>query len=105
MFDDPPFTYACGTDGAKRIKGLLYTGREACLIYPIAERLRELTLEIDLAVEKSGGEGFGSANGQYLELFVNYNHETQSGTTGVGNRFLILGLHAAFHSFQNSRKD
>ena len=39
-----------------------------------------MTLDIDLAVEKSSGEGFGSANGQYLELFVNYDHETQSGT-------------------------
>lgn len=77
--DDRPFTYTYGTDGAKGIRGLLYTGRGGCFIYPIAEALHEFTLDIDLAVEKSSGEGFGSANGQYLELFVNYDHETQSG--------------------------
>lgn len=77
---DQPFTYTYGTDGAKGTRGLLYTGRGACFIYPIAEVLQGLTLDIDLAVEKSSGEGFGSANGQYLELFVNYDHETQSGT-------------------------
>lgn len=78
--DDRPFTYAYGTDGAKGIQGLLYTGRGACFIYPVAEALRGLELGIDLAVEKSSGEGFGSANGQYLELFVNYDHGTRSGT-------------------------
>lgn len=77
--DDKPFTYTYGTDNAKGIRGLLYTGRGACFIYPIAEILQGLTLDIDLAVEKSSGEGFGSANGQYLELFVDYDHETQSG--------------------------
>ena len=78
--DDQPFTYAYGTDGAKGIKGLLYTGRGGCFVYPIKESVHGMLLDIDLAVEKISGEGFGSANGQYLELFVNYDHETQSGT-------------------------
>ncbi len=77
--DSRPFTYTYGTDGAKGIQGLLYTGRGACLIYPIAEWLHGLELDIDFAVEKTAGSGFGSANGQFLELFMNYNHETQSG--------------------------
>lgn len=77
--DDRPFTYAYGTDGAKGVRGLLYTGRGACFVYPIREALRGLLLDIDLAVEKSSGEGFGSANGQYLELFADYDQETQSG--------------------------
>lgn len=78
--DDQPFTYTCGTDGAKGVQGLLYTGRGACFVYPIEEDLRGFALDVDLAVEKSSGEGFGSANGQYLELFVNYDRKTQSGT-------------------------
>ena len=67
---DAPFTYAYGTDGAAGVRGLLYTGRGGCIVNPIAEPVKKLTLEIDLAVEKSTGEGFGSANGQYLELIM-----------------------------------
>lgn len=67
---DTPFTYAFGTDGAAGIRGLLYTGRGACLVNPVSESVNALSLEIDLAVEKSTGEGFGSANGQYLELIM-----------------------------------
>lgn len=67
---DAPFTYAYGTDGASGIRGLLYTGRGGCIVNPTAEPVKTLSLEIDLAVEKSTGEGFGSANGQYLELVM-----------------------------------
>ena len=77
---EPPFTYTWGTDNAKGIRGLLYTGRGACLVYPIREKVRRLSLSFDLAVEKSSGEGFGSANGQYLELFTDYDPLTLSGT-------------------------
>lgn len=73
---DAPFTYACGTDGAAGIRGLLYTGRGACLVNPASVPVGALSLDIRLAVEKSTGEGFGSANGQYLELIMG---STESG--------------------------
>ncbi len=67
---EAPFTYAYGADGAAGVRGLLYTGRGGCIVNPTAEPVKTLSLEIDLAVEKSTGEGFGSANGQYLELIM-----------------------------------
>ncbi|MBQ3253576.1 MAG: hypothetical protein IJA65_03380, partial [Acholeplasmatales bacterium] len=74
-----PFTYSVGTDNAKGIKGLLYTSRGAGLIYPIKDIVNSLNLDFLLGVEKASGEGFGSANGQYLELFMNYDDNTLSG--------------------------
>ena len=76
---NPPFTYTKGTDNAKDSYGLLYTGRGAALIYPIRKKAETLRIELELGVEKSNGVGFGSANGQFLELFLDYDRETFSG--------------------------
>ncbi len=74
-----PFIYSYGTDNAKGIEGLLYNSRGASLIYPIKKKVNSFELDLNLAVEKSSGEGFGSANGQYLELYINYDINTHSG--------------------------
>ena len=59
-------------------------------------------LDMDLAVEKSSGDGFGSANGQFLELFVNYDAETQSGTALRLEREVCTG-HGVFMSIREYR--
>lgn len=71
--DDNCYMYSQGTDGALGFLGLLPIQRGASLIYPVSEDLSKYLVEMTLRIEKKNGEGFGSANGQYLELWMNYN--------------------------------
>lgn len=69
---DECFTYMSGTDNALNKYGLVPTVRGAGLIYPVADSVSEYKVSMLLYPEKKSGEGFGSANGQYLELWMNY---------------------------------
>lgn len=66
------FNFEEGTDGAIGHLGLVPVQRGAALVYPINKEISGYEVTFSLQVEKKSGEGFGSANGQYLELWMDY---------------------------------
>lgn len=72
--------YGPGTDGAAGKHGLQQTVKGARAIYtPGRESCREMSATIQLAPCKSAGQGFGSATGQYFDIYLAYDPATHSG--------------------------
>lgn len=80
--------YAGGVDGAEDSWGLVQIQRGARLMYTPKDEFAEVKKQectVMLDPCKSGGQGFGSATGQYLDICIKFN--TRS-LTGYGIRFV-----------------
>lgn len=78
--------YGHGCDGAARCEGLAQAGRGARLLYnPVAGNYGDMELAVTLDPCKTAGQGFGSATGQYLDIFIKYDPATM---TGYGLRII-----------------
>jgi hypothetical protein len=80
------WTYGKGLDGAAGSTGLLQIAKGARLLYtPVLKNYKDMSVTMTLAPCKSAGQGFGSATGQYLEIYIKYDTQTQ---TGYGLRII-----------------
>lgn len=59
--------------------GLLTTGHGARLLWTQKKESKDMSVHIVLNVKKTVGQGFGSAKGQCLEVYIKYNPATLSG--------------------------
>lgn len=76
----PYWVYATGIDGTKGRKGLFQAQKGARLFYtPEDEVHGDMKVEWELVPSKPAGQGFGSATGQYLDLYVKFDLETLTG--------------------------
>ncbi|WP_207420316.1 hypothetical protein [Desertivirga brevis] len=71
--------YGPGMDAAAGREGLMTVGRGARLLYTQSGRLKDMTLILKLSPHKAAGQGFGSATGQYLDIYTKYDTKSQSG--------------------------
>lgn len=71
--------YGRGTDGAKGIGLVQWTRGARAFFTPPMVSSRNMEVKIELEPCKSAGQGFGSATGQYLDIYIKYNPETQCG--------------------------
>ncbi|WP_207535646.1 hypothetical protein [Desertivirga arenae] len=71
--------YGWGSDATKDRQGLMTVGRGARLIYMQGEQKNDMHLVLKLSPHKAAGQGFGSATGQYLDVYIKYDPMTQSG--------------------------
>lgn len=74
-----PWQYDKGINGADSSFGLLTTAQGARLLYKQKKHFDAMKLEVKLNTEKQASQGFGSPNGQYLELYIKYDVNTLSG--------------------------
>ncbi len=75
-----PWTYGYGVDGAAHARGLIQHARGARLLYtpqPHEYGDMEITLYADPC--KTAGQGFGSATGQYMDVYIKFDTHTLSG--------------------------
>jgi len=92
------WTYGLGTDGADGRYGFMATGRGARLLYSQKEAYDDMSLAVALSPHKSSGQGFGSATGQYLDIYIKFDPRTLTGyglriqrfpEAGEGTRFTL----------------
>lgn len=75
-----PWVYAIGDrDGAVGVAGLQTATQGARLLYHPQGAWSDMSLAVDLTPEKIAGQGFGSATGQYFEVYIKWNPLTQTG--------------------------
>lgn len=71
--------YGKGQDGMKGT-GLVQTIKGARLLYtPVARKYSDMTVTINVDPGKQAGQGFGSATGQYMDIYIKYDTQTLSG--------------------------
>lgn len=73
------FTYGTGQNEARYSSGLVTSARGAALRYTPCYPADEINLEAVFAPEKKASEGFGSANGQFLEIGLPFDPVTKTG--------------------------
>jgi len=73
------WSFGRGIDGASAHEGLLSAAHGARLLYTRVGDFGDMSMQVQLDTEKTAGQGFGSANGQYLELYINYDTVTRTG--------------------------
>ncbi len=77
--------YGTGSDGMKGT-GLMQTVKGARLLYtPVTQKHGDMSVTLNVDPGKTAGQGFGSATGQYLELYIKYDTRT---LTGYGLRIV-----------------
>ncbi|AWB44598.1 hypothetical protein DCC85_10440 [Paenibacillus sp. CAA11] len=76
---ESPWKYASGINGAADQQGLLTTGRGARLLYTQEGKFGDMSLKVKLNPEKTAAQGFGSPNGQYLEIYIKYDTNSKTG--------------------------
>lgn len=78
------FDYTRGIDGALNVYGFSNAGRGARMLYtPLDKQNKNMSMDLVLNPAKKAGQGFGSAHGQYLDIYIGY--DTTS-LTGYGLR-------------------
>ena len=78
LFD--PWHYGEGMDGAAGIQGLMQGVRGARLLYtPLLRKYDDMILTLEVAPCKTAGQGFGSATGQYMDIYIKMNTRTLTG--------------------------
>jgi hypothetical protein len=83
-----PWSYVLGDrDGALGIPGLRTATQGARLLYQPSGSFSDMSVTLDLTPEKIGGQGFGSATDQYLEVYLKWDPVT---LTGYALRFQRL---------------
>lgn len=76
----PAWYYGEGMDGAKGVTGLIQTIKGARLLYtPLQAECGDMSVTLHLNPCKSAGQGFGSATGQYLDIYIKFDTKTLSG--------------------------
>lgn len=74
------WTYDRGIDGAARSTGLLQATRGARLLYtPVEKKYGDMSVTLIVDPCKTAGQGFGSATGQYMDIYIKFNPKTLSG--------------------------
>lgn len=71
--------YVNGINGAANGSGLLTIGRGARLLYTQDGKFGNMEVHLTVDPEKTAAQGFGSANGQYLEIYIKYDTRTKTG--------------------------
>lgn len=72
--------YGYGVDGAAKSVGLMQNTRGARLLYhPEGEEYGDMSLTLYVDPCKTAGQGFGSATGQYMDVYVKFDAVTLSG--------------------------
>lgn len=80
-----PWRYTYGTGGSSGQAGALdkyglITGTQgARLLYTPEGTYADMSMSVSLSPEKTAGQGFGSANQHYLEIYLKYDYQTHSG--------------------------
>ncbi|MCG7212083.1 LysM peptidoglycan-binding domain-containing protein [Paenibacillus mucilaginosus] len=74
-----PWAYAEGINGAAGGKGLITAERGARLLYTQNRPFGDMSVRLEANPEKTAGQGFGSPNGQYLEVYIMYDTASRSG--------------------------
>jgi hypothetical protein len=78
--DQEYWSYERGINGASSAIGLLQVGKGARMLYTPVDGVygdAEVTWHLDPA--KTAGQGFGSATGQYLDLYIKFDTQTLTG--------------------------
>ncbi|MFD2162467.1 hypothetical protein ACFSJU_08680 [Paradesertivirga mongoliensis] len=84
------WTYGTGTAGATGRYGILTVQRGARLLYAQQARYGDMSITVELSPQKAAGQGFGSATGQYLDIYTKFDPHT---LTGYGLRIERTPLH------------
>lgn len=72
--------YGPGMDGTSGKRGLLQAARGARLRYTSVEgKYGDMVINLSLSPCKIAGQGFGSATGQYLDIFIKFDTRTLTG--------------------------
>lgn len=72
--------YGYGIDGAAKSEGLMQNTRGARLLYhPVGAKYGDMSLTLDVDPCKTAGQGFGSATGQYMDVYVKFDAATLTG--------------------------
>lgn len=75
-----PWAHIVGDrDGAVGVAGLVTATQGARLLYQPRGTYADMALTLALTPEKVAGQGFGSATGQYLEVYLKWDALTRSG--------------------------
>lgn len=78
--------YGSGVDGASGSWGLLQAAKGARLLYtPVPDKCAGMVVSLQIDPCKTAGQGFGSATGQYLDLYIQFDTRT---LTGYGLRIV-----------------
>jgi len=75
---EQPWQFGTGINGAVA-QGLLPASQGARLLFTNNTPGQPMTVSLSLDAEKTAAQGFGSPNGQYLEVYIHYNTQTRSG--------------------------
>ncbi len=76
----PSWTYGYGVDGAAHRKGLIQQVKGARLLYtPLEGEYGDMELTLHVSPCKTAGQGFGSATGQYMDIYIKMDPHTLSG--------------------------
>ncbi len=71
--------YGNGTDGAKGT-GIVQMTKGARMFYePYRDKCRDMSVSITVEPCKPAGQGFGSATGQYMDVYIKFDPSTLSG--------------------------
>lgn len=77
--------YGKGLDGMKGL-GLVQAAKGARLLYtPVEQDYADMSVTLHVDPGKQAGQGFGSATGQYMEIYIKYDTRT---LTGYGLRII-----------------
>lgn len=72
--------YGEGMDGAAGLTGLIQSSKGARLLYqPLKGSYGDMSLSMDVDPCKTAGQGFGSATGQYMDIYIKFDPTTLTG--------------------------
>lgn len=76
----PAWHYGHGVDGAANAYGLIQSIKGARLLYtPIEGKYNNMNITWKVAPCKTAGQGFGSATGQYMDIYIKMDTKTLTG--------------------------
>ncbi len=89
--------YGEGINGAKGT-GLLQQQKGARILYtPLSRNYQDMAITLNVDPSKTAGQGFGSATGQYLDLYIKFDTQT---LTGYALRIVRTTKHSNAVDFQ-----
>ena len=72
--------YGTGEDGSLKETGLVTARRGArCMFTPARKKTKGMDIAMEIAPGKQGGQGFGSATGQYMDICIAFDTHTLTG--------------------------
>ncbi|MDR0988344.1 MAG: hypothetical protein LBM06_02640 [Prevotellaceae bacterium] len=90
--------YGRGLDGAAHAMGLMQAKKGARLLYtPVSDDCQAMRITLQVDPCKSAGQGFGSATGQYMDIYIKMDTRT---LTGYGLRIIRTTKYANAVDFQ-----